>query len=203
VSTFFTGSSAASPRPGPAATASSAPKPVRGTPHHRAADPTPQHPAGADEPVKAAAPSRVTVHSVYRHITTRSQGDLDRLDGRPLLLRHRVGGSPWPQPNACAPGVPPAFSGHTQIEVNRASQSTNPTAVEGREAFAMRRSGVRIPSAPLNDEGPDTLLSGPSSFSGCVWGNAVSPAETLRARGFSFVIPTLPSCACPRRAPER
>ena len=31
---------------------------------------------------------------VYRHITARNQGDLDRLDGRPPLLRHRVAGSP-------------------------------------------------------------------------------------------------------------
>jgi hypothetical protein len=40
------------------------------------------------------ARSRCTLRVPPHH--HRGQGDLDRLDGRPPLLRHRVGGSPWP-----------------------------------------------------------------------------------------------------------
>ncbi|GGM96713.1 hypothetical protein GCM10009721_24310 [Terrabacter tumescens] len=37
-------------------------------------------------------------------------------------------------------------------------QSTRKSTTTARHLFAMRRSGVRIPSAPQHEEGPDTLF---------------------------------------------
>lgn len=121
--TFLTGLNAASPRAGPAAPAVPGVRPggrsgrgrFRSPPAMRGArpsfaglSPTSRRPDSAASGRRSRARQGRSsqpghgAHSVCRHITTRNQSDPDRHDGRPPLLRDRVGGSSWPREWASA-----------------------------------------------------------------------------------------------------
>ena len=134
VSTFFTGSSAASPRArayGPAVPGAAARRPfqARPVPYRRSQQAGPRNQSEAllttepptrlrsirpalMSPSRPQAPSPVTVHSVYRRLTTPDQGGLDRLEGRPPLLRHRAAGSPGHGQTRVPPACPQLQRAH-------------------------------------------------------------------------------------------